>query len=268
MAILPAPRRNAMHAVYAFCRVVDDIADGPWGAEEKTGALSSWRAEIETLYAGGPASDSITAALSSAVAAFALPKEEFLLLIDGMQTDAEGPVVAPDREALALYTRQVAGTVGLLSIRIFGAYRGEVSERFALALGDALQLTNILRDVEEDAAIGRLYLPRELLAEWGLAGAAPMEVAGSPHLPAIRRQLGREAKDNYDEARRLAGEHDRRALRPALMMMGAYEGYWQVMARRRWDFAGKDKLQSGRQKLLRGLRYALLGPGAPLEVAS
>ena len=260
MGILPPDRRAAMHAVYAFARVVDDIADGPWEAAEKHRALGAWRDEIASLYAGAPSS-AIGWALLPHVTAYDLPKDEFLGLIDGMAMDADGPIIAPDRAVLARYTRLVAGTVGMLSIRIFGAWQGEESDRFALALGDALQLTNIIRDVEEDAGIGRLYLPAELLAAHGLSGASPAQVAAAASLPAIREALGREAKARYDEARSLAPLHSRRALRPALMMMGAYEGYLERIEELGWRLDPEKPLMPGWRKVVRGLRYAAFGPG-------
>ncbi len=260
MAILPKPRRDAMRAVYAFCRLVDDIADGDFPYTDKHQALDLWREEIEALYRGAPVS-ATGEALLEPVAAFALPKQEFHLMIDGMAMDADGPIVGPTRETLAAYTRRVAGSVGVLSIRIFGAWKGEVSDRFALALADAFQLTNILRDVQEDAAIGRLYLPRELLEAEGLPAGDPQAVAAARTLPAVCRTLGREARAFYDEARRLAAEHDRKALRPALLMMGAYEGYLDRMEQRGFSLAGRPVRQSKLEKLMRGLRYAFAGPG-------
>lgn len=260
MGILPAERRAGMHAIYAFCRHVDDIADGEWSREDKQAALDAWREEVDALFLGRPVS-AVGKALLPAVQAYLLPKAEFHALIDGMAMDADGPIVAPPRDQLALYIRRVAGTVGVLSIRVFGAWRSEASDRFALALGDALQLTNILRDVEEDAAIGRVYLPRELLAEYGIADARPEQIAHSPELPAIRRRLGVEARSAYDRARKLAPLHERRALRPALMMMGAYEGYLLKMERLAYQFDPHKPLLSKFQKILRGLQYAYLGPG-------
>ncbi|MEM9840283.1 MAG: presqualene diphosphate synthase HpnD [Pseudomonadota bacterium] len=260
MGILPPDRRAGMHAVYAFCRMVDDVADGPWPAADKHAALSAWRDEVAALYNGAPTSG-VGEALLPAVKAYDLPKDEFLELIDGMAMDADGPIVAPSREELALYTRRVAGTVGVLSIRIFGAWQGEESDRFALALGDALQLTNIIRDVEEDAEIGRVYLPKELLQAYGVTDLSPEGVASAPQLPAIRAALGEEAKACYNEARRLAPLHTRRALRPALMMMGAYEGYLEKIEALGWRFDPDKPLMPKWKKVYRGLRYATFGPG-------
>ncbi len=260
MAILPKPRREGMRAVYAFCRVVDDIADGDFPVDDKQAALDAWREEVDRLYAGAPQS-AVGLALKPSVEAYDLPKQEFLMMIEGMETDAHGPVVGPTRDGLAAYTRRVAGSVGMLSMRLFGAWRGEISDRFALALGDAFQLTNILRDVEEDAAIGRLYLPKELLEAHGLPSDDPASVARHPGLPEVCREIGAEARGFYDQARALAADHSRAKLRPALLMMGAYEGYLDRMEGMDWRRAPDEELLSKRQKLWRGLKYAFAGPG-------
>jgi len=259
MSILARPRRTAMRAVYAFCRVVDDIADGDFPTSAKLDGLNAWREEMDRLYAGTPVS-AIGQALIAPVEAHDLPQREFLLMIEGMEMDARGPLIAPSSERLGAYTRRVAGSVGSLSMRIFGAWKGEVSERFALALGDAFQLTNILRDVEEDAETGRVYLPRELLETHGVA-LLPGCVAGAPGLPGVCRDLGEQARAHYDTARGLAGAHDRARLRPALLMMGAYEAYLDRMEALDWQRSPHGVALSKRAKLARGLRYAVMGPG-------
>jgi phytoene synthase len=260
MAILPRARRDAMHAVYAFCRMVDDIADGPFAPHDKQAALDAWREEIGQLYDGAPKS-AVGLALRPAVAAFALPRAEFLLMIEGMEMDARGPIVAPLRPTLERYTRRVAGSVGALSMRIFGAWTGEVSDRFAHALGDAFQLTNILRDIEGDAADGRLYLPVDLLDRHGIATRDPLAVARHAALPALCAELGAEARAAYDRARALAPLHRRARLAPALVMMGAYEAYLDRMEALGFRRPLPDRLLSRREKLLSGMRYALFGPG-------
>ncbi|MEM9783958.1 MAG: squalene/phytoene synthase family protein [Pseudomonadota bacterium] len=221
MRALSAPRRRAMWALYAFARVIDDIADEPMDDLLRAHLLDAWRREVEALYAGSPAS-AIGRALAPAVAAYALPKDEFHALIDGMAMDAAEAIVAPDLETLRLYTRRVAGTVGMLSMRIFGAWRGAVSARFALALADALQLTNILRDVAEDAERGRLYLPHEILERHG-ASTDPARIVGDPALPPVCRDVARLARTEFDTARAALPGHARSAIVPALMMMGVYE---------------------------------------------
>ena len=280
MAILPRPRREAMHAIYAFCREVDDIADDPaMSVVEKRARLADWRREIDRLYSGAPIFPAAIA-LIEPVRAFDLPKGEFMMMIEGMEMDADGPIVAPSFGRLFAYTRRVAGAVGLLSMPVFGAPKGGASDRFALALGDALQLTNILRDVTEDAATGRLYLPAELLAKHG----APME-AGSvgrvvtrrlasrktgardegadgsgTALEGVARDLADIARTKFADAREALRSLDWRTVRPALLMMGAYEAYLRKMTARGWARVGEPVRLSKAEKLLIAARFSLAPP--------
>lgn len=250
MKLLSRPRREAMRAVYAFCRVVDDIADGPLPAETKRRMLADWRAEIARLGRGEPDS-AIGRALLTPVERYQLPLNEFLMMIEGMEMDANGPIVAPTRDELARYNRRVAGSVGLLSMRIFGAWIGELSREFALALADALQLTNILRDVEEDARLGRVYLPREALAATRVA-PDPATIADDPGLPAARAELGALARGFFLQARAAIPRHSRVRLAPALAMLGVYEGYLDRMEGCGFRFRGPLDMPRA-EKLHRGL---------------
>lgn len=247
MMLLSRPRREAMRAVYAFCRVVDDIADGSLPAAEKLAILAEWRAEIEQVYKNR-AQSAIGRALIDTTMRYELPAEEFLLMIEGMEMDAAGPIIAPSEVELGRYNRRVAGTVGLLSMRIFGAWRGARSEEFTLALADALQVTNILRDVEEDAKIGRIYLPQEALARAHIA-PSPATIADDPNLPAVRAELGQRARASFQRARATIRHHSRFRLAPALAMLGVYEGYLARMESDHFRFRGP--LQISRSKKLR-----------------
>lgn len=257
MRILRRPRREAMFAIYAFARTIDDIADGDWPAGEKRRLLDAWREEIEALYDKRPRGP-ITQALQEPIAAFDLPREEFLLMIEGMEMDADGPIRAPELERLMAYTRRVAGTVGLLSVRIFGAPEGAVRDTFACDLADAFQLTNILRDVEEDARIGRLYLPRDLLEKHDVPFETPEEAAFHPRIVPVCADLGQIARQKFLAARAALKTLDRRPLRPALMMMGVYEGYLDRMEAVDWDRSIVPITMSKWVKLFRGLDYAFV----------
>lgn len=257
MRVLSRPRRQAMHAIYAFARVVDDIADSGAPEPEKRRLLGLWREEIARLYEGRPAS-AIGAALAPAVARHELPREEFLLLVDGMEMDAGSPIVAPPLEELRRYTRRVAGAVGMLSMRVFGAWDdGGRAGEAALRLGDAFQLTNILRDLEEDASRGRLYLPREALEAAGVP-PDPRAAMAHPGLPAASAELGRLARADFLAARGAMAGLGRRALTPALLMTGVYEGYLSRLEAR--GFRRDGPLTMSRpEKLARGL-ICLAGP--------
>lgn len=220
MRVLPRARREAIFAVYAFCRLVDDVADRPGRARCKLTRLAVWEDEVRRAYEGR-ARTAVGRELARAAGAHDLPQEEFLLVIEGMRMDAEG-IVAPDPATLDRYVRCVAGAVGLLSMRVFGAWRGARSRAFALSLARAVQLTNILRDVEEDAGLGRLYLPRPILDAVGIP-PDPRLAAAHPRLPEARAMLGAAARRHFGRARRLARAHALPAILPALLMMGPYE---------------------------------------------
>lgn len=252
--LLPGHRRAAMKAIYAYCRVVDDIADGDLPADRKLALLADWRDEIDRTYVGDPAS-AIGRALLGPIEDYDLPKSEFHMIAEGMEMDANGPIVAPTFERLLAYNRRVAGAVGLLSMRVFGAWRGEVSDHYALALGNALQLTNILRDVEEDAAAGRIYLTAECLAEAGIE-PDPASLAAHPNLPAARACLAEAAREAYLLAEDLRSVHGRLRLIPALAMYGVYRAYFRRMEAAGWR-PGPAFRMSRSEKLRHGLWAAL-----------
>jgi len=183
MTFLPKPRREAMYAFYAFCREVDDIADDSATPEESRRGLQEWRRRVAMLFQG-QASDPITSALLPAVTAFQLVEQDFQSIIDGMAMDATAPIFAPDAATLDLYCDRVASAVGRVSVRIFGDAGAEAMQ-VAHHLGRALQLTNILRDLGEDAARGRLYLPAELLAKYKIPYVSAQEVIADSALPAV-----------------------------------------------------------------------------------
>lgn len=255
MRILPPERRRAIHAVYAFCRVIDDIADEPGDVQDRQARLDAWRTEIARLYAGAHPTDPIGLALQPGILRYRLPRAEFEALIDGMESDLHGDNIAPSLAALELYCRRVAGAVGILSMRCFGAEEPEADEA-AIALGEALQLTNILRDLGEDAADGRLYLPSDLLDRHGIAERDPNAVLDHPNLPAVCRDLAARARGRYEEARALIARCDRRTMRPAVMMMIGYEALLGQMDSEGWrDPRRRSSLPMWRRVLL--LRHLL-----------
>jgi presqualene diphosphate synthase len=253
MRILAAPRRKAIFAVYAFCRIVDDIVDGDGSSEGKLARISLWEREIDGVFSNRPET-AIGRELRQAAVTYELPQEEFHLILDGMRMDV-APMLGPDRARLDAYIRRVAGAVGLLSMRVFGAWRGEPSRRFALALAEAMQLTNILRDVEEDARIGRVYLPREVLDAVGVP-ADPVRLLAAPNLPEACRALGLRARQAFRIASREVPAHGRVQIAPALLMMGPYE---RLLARMEADWSRPPPRRASWRKALDGARCLALG---------
>jgi phytoene synthase len=256
MRILPRARREAMYAIYAFCREVDDIADGPEPPPERLARLAAWRREIDDLFAGRPRS--LTGrALLAPVAAFRLRREDFLAVIDGMEMDAREMMQAPDMATLRQYCARVAGAVGLLSIRAFGDCSPRAQD-LALALGDALQLTNILRDLAEDARRGRLYLPCEWLEEYGIPTDDPAAALAHPRIGQVCARLADLAQTRFDEAEAALADCDRRALRPSVIMMTVYRRILERLVRRGWQRLGEPVEVSKPEKIWIALRHGLL----------
>lgn len=229
MRILPRPQREAMFQIYSFCRHVDDIADSGGSRPERLAALEAWRRDIDALYAGRPPARLRDYAAS--VAAFGLRREDFLAIIDGMEMDVCEDIRAPEARTLDLYCDRVASAVGRLSVRVFGL--GE-EDGIALAhhLGRALQLTNILRDIDEDAAIGRLYLPREELGAAGIAARDPAIVAADPALPAVCAAVVKEARDHFVAADAIMARNPRRLVRAPRIMYAYYHAILDRLVQR------------------------------------
>src|SRR5215472_3192908 len=204
MRILPREQREAMFQIYSFCRQVDDIADSHGPREERLAALQKWRDDIDALYRGQP-----PARLSDYVASvkrFDLQRADFLAIVDGMEMDVPQDIRAPDLATLDLYCDRVASAVGRLSVRVFGLPQ-EDGILLAHHLGRALQLTNILRDIDEDAALGRLYLPREGLLLAGITSDDPVKVATDRALPKVCAGIVARARTHFEKANEIMARH-------------------------------------------------------------
>ena len=255
MRRLPDEKRRAMFAVYAFCREVDDIADEPGAVADKLRRLGAWRDEIERLYAGNP-TFTVTRGLVRPVSLFALRKEDFLAVIEGMEMDAAETLRFGSMEELRRYCDCVACAVGRLSNRVFGIGE-EMGNRVAGALGEALQLTNILRDVHEDAERDRLYLPADLLARHGIPNGALPAVLAHPSLAPACSELAETVERRFAEADSLLATCDRRQMRPAVMMMEVYRRIFQRLVRRGWRRLAEPVALSKLEKFWILLRHGM-----------
>jgi phytoene synthase len=219
MRILPRAQREAMFEIYAFCRAVDDIADDPGPREPRLAALAQWRADIDALYAGAPPPQ--LEGLSRAVRGFDLERDDFFAVIAGMEMDVLADIRAPDYPTLDLYCDRVACAVGRLSVRVFGMER-PAGLALAHHLGRALQLTNILRDLDEDAALGRLYLPREALRDVGIISTDPRTVLSHPLIDQACVVLVALAQAEFKAADAIMRQASRRTVRAPRIMAEAY----------------------------------------------
>jgi phytoene synthase len=252
--LLPRAKRDALSAVYAYCRLIDDIVDSGQPVDEARRGLDFWREEVERLYQGKPTHE-VSRALAGPVAAYGIPKGELLEMIRGCAMDLEGTRYETITD-LESYMRGVASSVGIMCVHVFGwrhTPRARM-EGFAIAFGYAFQLTNIIRDVGADLELDRVYLPQ---ADLRAAGVRPESLAGrrmTPELTGVLEAQYRRAKEYYAGARGLVDPRDRRQLLPAEAMAHVYEGLLdEIRARGYPVLSGKVSLPK-RRKLTLALR--------------
>jgi len=249
--LLPPARRRAMAALYAFCREVDDVADDTAvSPAERRRALAAWREDLRRAVAGETPRLPVLRELQPHLVTYQLPFDLFNEILAGCEMDLEHTRY-PDWPELDLYCHRVAAAVGLLSIRIFGC-RHPHSADYAEALGRAFQLTNILRDVGEDAARGRIYLPQSELARHGVTEAEILEGRYSARFRALAESVAARAREYYARAAALLPADDRRAL-IAAELMGAV--YWNLL--RRLAARGFDVFTGPRARLSRAAKLYL-----------
>jgi len=232
MRVLPPKKRHAMFGIYAFSREVDDIADGSEPIEVKKTQLGLWRGELERLYGEHPRHP-VMQALAGAIDTFELRKEDFHAIIDGMEMDAHDRVRLADMDELNLYCDRVACAVGRLSNCVFGI-DGDRGRDLAFSLGQALQLTNILRDIAEDAERDRLYIPQDLLTAHDVADGELSDILESDGFARACEVIAGIAANRFEQAETIMASLEREKIRPARMMKEVYRRVLDNLMRRGW----------------------------------
>ncbi|HZO82875.1 MAG TPA: presqualene diphosphate synthase HpnD [Candidatus Binataceae bacterium] len=259
--LLPGERRRALYAVYAFCRFIDDIADDV-AVGDPGALLGRWRAELGRVYDGSP-THPISRALAHNVRRYSIPRRYFEEIIDGVEMD-----LARTRyerfEELRLYCYRVASAVGLICIEIFG-YRNPRTRDYAENLGVAFQLTNIIRDVSEDAARGRIYLPLEDLRRFGVSEDDILRGVDSYKFRRLMEFETARARGFYAESQRALAAEDRAAMLCAEAMRSIYSALLERIARKNYGVLGRrHRLSTPRKLYLVGRAWA----GARLRARS
>ena len=255
MRILPRAQREAMFQIYSFCRQVDDIADSNNPREQKLAELQQWRDDIDALYRGNPPPH--LREYVPSVRQFGMRREDFLAVVDGMEMDVPADIRAPDLATLDLYCDCVASAVGRLSVRVFGLGE-EDGILLAHHLGRALQLTNILRDIDEDAGIGRLYLPREGLLHAGITSDDPAKVTMDRALPKVCAPLAERAKAHFAKADEVMDRNARRVVRAPRIMSKYYRAILELLIARGFALPREPVRLNKAAKIAIILRYAFI----------
>lgn len=256
LRLLPSDQREAMFRIYAFCREVDDIADEPGDAQVKMDRLEAWRGAVESLFGEDEPVQSI-ACLKPVVEDYGLNKADLIAVIDGMETDAHDAVRMPDEAAFDLYLDRVASAVGRLSDKVFGL-DDKAAEQLAHHLGRALQITNILRDLQEDAERNRLYLPQDLLRAEGIETDTPHAVLRHAGLVRVLDILARRAQDHFSLAQTILATQDKSKTRPARVMMAVYRRVLEKLELRGLSRIDKPVHVSKAEKLWLAVRHGIL----------
>ncbi|ARP98428.1 presqualene diphosphate synthase HpnD [Pseudorhodoplanes sinuspersici] len=255
MRILPREKREAMFQVYKFCREVDDIADTAGPRDARIAALDRYRADVASLYGGLPPGQ--MKGFVEPLKQFGFRKEDFLAVIDGMEMDVISDIRAPDLATLDLYCDRVASAVGRLSVKVFGV-PDEDGIALSHHLGRALQLTNILRDVDEDADIGRLYLPREYLTAAGIATTDPKKALASPRLGEVCAPLIAQAREHFKQASAIMDKQTRASVKAPRIMAEAYAPMLDALEKRGFN-PPRHRVRMNRAHLIIAiLRYAFI----------
>jgi phytoene synthase len=258
--LLPREKRDGMSALYAFCREVDDIADDESApAERRRELLAAWRADIRRACDGAAPQFPVNLELAPFIRRHQLPFALFDELLQGVEMDLDIKRYASQAD-LEVYCYRVASVVGLLSIEIFG-YRDPACRDYAVHLGKALQLTNILRDVRSDAARGRIYLPLDELARFQVAPEEILRLEYSPRFRALAAHVAQRARHFYRQARLTLPPGDRRAMVAAELMGSVYWRLLRKLERQEFDVFGPKpaRLNKGQKLFLilrTGFRFA------------
>lgn len=255
MRILPRHKREAMFEIYKFCRKVDDVADSTGPRDARLTELNRYREDVAALYAGRP-SERMGGFLQP-VQEFGLRRDDFLAIIDGMEMDVISDIRAPDLTVFDLYCDRVASAVGRLSVRVFGL-PNEDGIALSHHLGRALQTTNILRDVDEDAEMGRLYLPRDYLAAAGIHSSDPATVLADPNLGKACAPLIERAREHFRQARAIMARQPRASVKAPRIMAEAYYPMLDKLQARGFA-APRERVRIDRAHLILAvLRYGFL----------
>ena len=240
MNILEPLKKRAMFSVYAFCRIVDDIADSEKPNQTKMSELQNWKKKVNLLY-NNKSSDFLSRELLFAISKFKLLKVDFLSIIDGMKMDIIKEIRYPSNKIINLYCDRVAGAVGCLSMSIFG-YHNKKARQYACLLGKAFQFTNILRDLKEDSLRNRCYIPQKIINKQNLLKLQPIEIIKDPRFIKSCNQMIEITMKYYKEADKLSMNFNKKDIKAAVLMRNIYFSVFKKISNKKWNINKKVKL--------------------------
>lgn len=235
MSVLPSKERRAIYTLYAFCRHIDDIVDGNDSLSHKIELIEAWRKEIDNIYDKKVPASCIGRSIYKNCMRFNIPKTDLTSLVSSISMDLPKPIQAPDLNEFYRYCQGVACAPGSMSLRILGCKDETLIKDLSTSLGVAMQVTNVLRDVREDALSDRLYIPKEFLQKAGIETSDPKEVIVNKNLSVAREELAKIAVKSYEKAFELIGKLDKKMSRSIKALAYVYKRYFDIMQNRGWE---------------------------------
>ena len=240
MKLLPEIKKRAMFSVYAFCRVVDDIADNSGTIKSKKTKLNDWKKKIDSIYNNNNKNESILKELKTSIETFNLEKRDFISIIDGMLMDVKKKIQFPSKTEFELYCERVAVAVGYLSIKIFGL-SGYEGKKYAYSLGMAFQLTNIVRDFREDLDMERCYIPRSKLKKYGIKGSL-LNLDKTNKIQEVLQDILKDADKFFKKADKISKNLDKKKIIASELMKQFYKKIHKKMFNKNIDIEKKVRL--------------------------
>lgn len=235
MHMLPTKERRAIYTLYAFCRHIDDIVDGNEAMSHKIELINAWKKEIDNIYDKKVPASCIGRNIYKNCMRFNIPKSDLTSLLSSISMDLPNPVQAPSMDDFYKYCQGVACAPGSMSLRVLGCKDEQLIKDLSTSLGLAMQVTNILRDVREDAMVDRLYIPKEFLLKAGIESVDPKEVIIDKNLSVAREELAKLAFKQYEKSFDLISKLDKKISRSIKALAYVYKRYFDIMQNRGWE---------------------------------
>ena len=235
MQLLPKAKKEALYTLFAFVRHLEEVVESPIDLSEKQEILGMWREEMDNIFDKKVPATDIGRRIYKNCMRFKLPKQEFLNLVDSISANIDKPYQAPSLSQLSGYCRGVGGMTGSLTLRVFGCHDEKIIKELSTSLGSALQITNILRNVKEDAQNGRLYIPQELLKKADITATNPQSVLVDKNLAKARQELAVIATKDYAKVYEILQNLDKESSRPIRLITDIYKRYFDIMEKRGWE---------------------------------
>ena len=249
MRLLPKAKREALYTLFAWARHLEDVVESSLDDKEKQEIMNGWRRELDNIFDKKVPATEIGRRIYKNCLRFKLPKDEFVNLLDSISQNVNKPLQAPTMKQLTGYCRGVGGMAGSLSLRVFGCQDESMINGLSTSMGTALQFTNILRNIKEDAANNRLYIPQEFLNKAGITSTDPKTVLVDKNLVFAREALAKIAAENYEEAYDIVGKLDKKTGRPLRLILDIYKRYFDIMSARGWEIISPKPKISKLRKL-------------------